>query len=54
MWRECPSGPSKIETSTTPVALAPMAPRDDAEAEVIERLANLATLVDGGQPAPQR
>jgi hypothetical protein len=39
--------------------LAPMAPRDDAEAELIERLANLATMVDGGGgrdplPAPSR
>jgi hypothetical protein len=28
--------------------LAPMEPRNEIEAEVIERLANLATIVDGG------
>lgn len=41
--------------------LAPMPPRNDSEAEIVERLANLAALVDGGQgrqfsdqPAPQQ
>jgi hypothetical protein len=33
--------------------LAPMTPRDENEAEVIERLANLAAMVDGGGQARQ-
>jgi hypothetical protein len=32
--------------------LAPMEPHNEGEAEIIERLANLSLLVDGGQTAP--
>ena len=33
--------------------LAPMTPRNEGEAEIIERLANLAAMVDGGGQARQ-